>query len=447
MQRKNGVYALVMRLEKDRTIEIGKLGVFDFERGWYVYLGSAHGSGGVKARTDRHCRDGNGKKYKWNVDYLRTFAPVTEIWYSYAPRYREHDWASKTLRMHGAFIPVQKFGANDCPYCDAHLFYFERRPFPAAFRADLFGTHPEHQPVFTEFVKPFDSDPVCLSENAPATLNDYACGRRVLEQFRVEHGSESELTATELAEQSVAKGSPMRRLVDAEASAMRVSVEKLIADVQFAAAVEVLVSNSDKDVYQAIFNSGRPQAREGVMQLSRTADIRQRYRIEGVLGGRLRAIAPQRNDPVFDTVKFDEVTSRLARARGTLEKLVRHRLVGSNAVEVAETTWLVKLCGSAAGTLKTFSGSATVTDADIPVNLSKEVVWPRLMSREVTGQFVGEVRGALRLTIKNVWDYPEMHRRGIVPTAEQVATVSTETAKIARVLKVLLSSLCGDERI
>ena len=53
-------------LSRDITIQIGKLGSFDFGEGFYVYVGSALNS--LESRLKRHLRD--DKKLFWHVDYL-----------------------------------------------------------------------------------------------------------------------------------------------------------------------------------------------------------------------------------------------------------------------------------------------------------------------------------------------------------------------------------------
>jgi len=50
--RPTGSYALVLRLPSRRKIQVGKLGLFEFPRGHYIYLGSA--LGGLDARVGRH---------------------------------------------------------------------------------------------------------------------------------------------------------------------------------------------------------------------------------------------------------------------------------------------------------------------------------------------------------------------------------------------------------
>jgi len=64
-----GTYALILHLSKKlERIEIGKLGRFAFDAGFYVYVGSAFGPGGLKARLQRHLR--TDKPLHWHIDLL-----------------------------------------------------------------------------------------------------------------------------------------------------------------------------------------------------------------------------------------------------------------------------------------------------------------------------------------------------------------------------------------
>lgn len=44
-EKLTGAYVLLLFLPENQTIEVGKLGTFDFPAGWYTYVGSAFGSG------------------------------------------------------------------------------------------------------------------------------------------------------------------------------------------------------------------------------------------------------------------------------------------------------------------------------------------------------------------------------------------------------------------
>ena len=124
-----GTYVLLLTLLRCREIQIGKLGLRVFQPGWYAYVGSAMGPGGLAARLSRHIR--LDKKYHWHIDYLRAAAKVTGAWVHANPRPREHTWPSLLSRrpFHGK--PVDGFGATDCA-CGSHLFFFPRQPNPLA---------------------------------------------------------------------------------------------------------------------------------------------------------------------------------------------------------------------------------------------------------------------------------------------------------------------------
>src|SRR5690242_9815575 len=101
---KKGTYALVMPLSKTSVIKLGQVGVIQFQSGWYVYVGSAFGPGGLKARTDRHKR--TDKQKHWHIDYLRDIQPIAEIWFSYTRgNNAEHAWAQLLSGTVGANVP------------------------------------------------------------------------------------------------------------------------------------------------------------------------------------------------------------------------------------------------------------------------------------------------------------------------------------------------------
>jgi Uri superfamily endonuclease len=126
-----GTYALVMRCSFRRRVRIGALGTVATEPGYYVYVGSAFGPGGLRARIARHV--GVKKKKRWHIDYLRPFLRLEEVWYSLAPRSLEHAWADRLLDIayatSSAVVPLAKFGASDCG-CETHLVRLPFRPRP-----------------------------------------------------------------------------------------------------------------------------------------------------------------------------------------------------------------------------------------------------------------------------------------------------------------------------
>lgn len=116
-----GTYVLALWLKAPADISIGRLGVFRFPAGWYLYTGSAFGPGGLRARLARHQRRfASGKRAHWHVDYLRERAVWGGAWCSSAARRLECTWAAALQRLPGARIVVPGFGASDCR-CLSHL--------------------------------------------------------------------------------------------------------------------------------------------------------------------------------------------------------------------------------------------------------------------------------------------------------------------------------------
>jgi Uri superfamily endonuclease len=120
-----GTYILILHLGKPAQLTIGKLGVFDFPAGYYAYVGSAFGAGGLRGRLKHHLVP--AKKPHWHIDYLRQGATVLEVWYVASETCYEHQWADALRSMPGAVLPAPRFGASDCR-CAAHLIRFPEKP-------------------------------------------------------------------------------------------------------------------------------------------------------------------------------------------------------------------------------------------------------------------------------------------------------------------------------
>jgi Uri superfamily endonuclease len=144
MRHERGTYALVLFAKETRTIEVGRIGRMSVRPGFYVYVGSAFGPGGVIGRVSRHLRTPDRKH--WHIDYLGGVAGVLEVWYSHDPIPREHEWARTLAAMPGSSVPLFGFGASDCTCC-SHLYFFESRPSTIAFRRRLRSEVAHHAPV------------------------------------------------------------------------------------------------------------------------------------------------------------------------------------------------------------------------------------------------------------------------------------------------------------
>jgi Uri superfamily endonuclease len=137
LSNRKGTYALIMFLGSGCRIRVGKLGIREFKRGYYVYAGSAFGPGGLAARLKHHVRP--AVRPHWHIDYLGNVSRLKAIWYVCSDLRLEHPWASAIKTMPDAKIPVNGFGSTDCR-CVSHLFCFLRQPFLPVFHAALLNS-------------------------------------------------------------------------------------------------------------------------------------------------------------------------------------------------------------------------------------------------------------------------------------------------------------------
>jgi Uri superfamily endonuclease len=123
----NGTYLLMMRLDSDLdALQVGRLGVFGFAAGYYLYVGSAFGPGGLPARLAYHARRVKLRPH-WHIDYLRPHARLLEAWSVSGAPPLERAWVQALEHLPGVAVPVPGFGARDTAR-RAHLFYAPRRP-------------------------------------------------------------------------------------------------------------------------------------------------------------------------------------------------------------------------------------------------------------------------------------------------------------------------------
>ena len=120
-----GTYVLVLVVEDEQQVRVGRLGEFRIPPGWLAYVGSARGPGGLSARLARHLR--HPKSPVWHIDFLRAVARPVAIWWATGMDRRECLWATALAGMPGASRPIPGFGSSDCR-CPAHLFHFPELP-------------------------------------------------------------------------------------------------------------------------------------------------------------------------------------------------------------------------------------------------------------------------------------------------------------------------------
>ncbi len=113
----SGVYLFAVELGRSRALTIGALGSVRFEKGWYLYVGSARR--GLSARLARHQRTDAGKLMRWHIDYLRAHARSVRSFPIPTRRDLECRLARDVTRISIGMVP--RFGSSDCS-CPSHLF-------------------------------------------------------------------------------------------------------------------------------------------------------------------------------------------------------------------------------------------------------------------------------------------------------------------------------------
>ena len=110
-----GIYIIIMKLDTERNIRTGQLGVLNFQPGYYAYIGSA--LGGFKSRIKRHLS--KSKKLKWHIDYLLNEAQVLQVTLCITERRLECVLAQSLGKD---LLPIPYFGSSDCR-CTSHLYF------------------------------------------------------------------------------------------------------------------------------------------------------------------------------------------------------------------------------------------------------------------------------------------------------------------------------------
>jgi Uri superfamily endonuclease len=141
-----GTYALVLGLDSATDVEVGRLGRGTFPTGFYIYVGSALGPGGLAGRLRRHAKStiAPGWRTWWHIDYLRHYTKNVEFWAVRTTISREHGWATLVQQLPESTVTMSGFGSSDCN-CITHLFHFSKLPSRNAFGSLLNNYFPEDE--------------------------------------------------------------------------------------------------------------------------------------------------------------------------------------------------------------------------------------------------------------------------------------------------------------
>ncbi|MCH7731092.1 MAG: GIY-YIG nuclease family protein [Candidatus Marinimicrobia bacterium] len=137
-----GTYALLLSTDKDLTFQVGALGLQSFNSGYYIYVGSAHGPGGLKARLKHHIRFSENPH--WHIDYLRNHTKFLGVWVTRSHDNLEHIWAESFHKLTVPNNSIKGFGCSDCK-CISHLYFHKSRLISSkVFSALRIGDQPEY---------------------------------------------------------------------------------------------------------------------------------------------------------------------------------------------------------------------------------------------------------------------------------------------------------------
>ena len=115
-----GIYALIVESEAPTIVEVGSLGSVSLDKGLYVYIGSAKGPGGLRARLRRHMsRD---KKIRWHIDYILSSRStrLRALVHARTEGLRECVLTPQLEKL-GLVHVKYKLGSSDCRNCRSHF--------------------------------------------------------------------------------------------------------------------------------------------------------------------------------------------------------------------------------------------------------------------------------------------------------------------------------------
>src|SRR6266446_3884599 len=127
LPEQKGTYILIALVLQMKRLKIGHLGTYDIIPGFYAYVGSAFGPGGLRARIHHHLE--SVAEPHWHIDYLLGHAEPVEAWYVLSGRKLEQNLAGLLAQASGFRVPIRRFGSSDYRRSrTSHLFYSNRRP-------------------------------------------------------------------------------------------------------------------------------------------------------------------------------------------------------------------------------------------------------------------------------------------------------------------------------
>jgi len=110
----------MLQAARRARLHVGSLGTLTFQPGLYLYVGSARGPGGLRARVNRHVR--RDKSRRWHIDYLTTSDSfnLTGVFTGISRERMESELVAELIRQ-GTSECAPGFGSTDDPEATSHL--------------------------------------------------------------------------------------------------------------------------------------------------------------------------------------------------------------------------------------------------------------------------------------------------------------------------------------
>lgn len=114
-----GIYVLILKMEEEKNINVGKLGQFIFERSYYAYVGSA--MSGIH-RLKRHLTNLKRKRIEnkhWHIDFILPCCKLVEWFFVECSEVGKEERLATYLSKKLDY--VEGFGSSDSR-APSHLF-------------------------------------------------------------------------------------------------------------------------------------------------------------------------------------------------------------------------------------------------------------------------------------------------------------------------------------
>ncbi|MCA9125014.1 MAG: hypothetical protein H6822_19720 [Planctomycetaceae bacterium] len=239
-----------------------------------------------------------------------------------------------------------------------------------------------------------------------------------------------------------------KQLASKLAHELGITVEEMRAAAKFAQALNRIVANYGQAAKEILL--GSPVSVKNIETISRTAPTRQQYEVEQIAQGKPPHLKPKSGTPVLDTENFTEVFSRLARARGLVQRTLAQVCNLSSSVH-ADASESRRCMQQLSDIVRTSATVRSLVDGYgvVPRKGEKKPTPPKSYAQPESLREACRGNGsALGLIEKNVRDIPRLPK-SVKPTGEDVYRIRQELTaitKAAREERRLLKSLLRKAR-